>query len=166
MAATAASLVAELTAALAAAQSKGLNLKTCDHCDMKGAGGEVHCDCAAVIAKYGDLGCSCCGIEYGLPYIHILEFIDSWGGGEEGEEMARYEYSKVLLSKMPKPCDKCSQEYRVEHDYLWTQYKTWEKTYDKSKWWEMNYQYSNDWYYEGCAGGICRCCGRTPDSRY
>lgn len=141
MTAAASSLAVELMEGFAAAQSKGLNLKTCKHCGLKGAGGEVHCDCAELIAKYGDLGCSCCGIEYGLPYIHILEFIDSWGGGEEGEEMARYEYSKVLLSKMPKPCDKCSEAYVVEQDYLLTEYKTWEKTYNRRKWLEIQHEY-------------------------
>lgn len=164
MAASAATLAAELLAGFAEAQSKGLNLKTCDHCGMKGAGGEVHCDCAELIAKYGDLGCPCCSIEYGLPYIHILEFIDSWGGGEEGEDMAYYQYANVLLSKMPKPCDKCSDAYVVEQDYLWTQYKTWEKQYTNRLLKEMKYEYYND--YDVCTSGICRCCGRTSDSRY
>lgn len=37
----------------------------CEHCE-EGGFGEPDCDCAAIIARYGDLVCSGCEMEYFL----------------------------------------------------------------------------------------------------
>lgn len=159
--ATAAEIKAELEAGFTEAFHRGLNIKTCEHCGMEGAGGEVHCDCEELIERYGSIGCSCCGIEYGIPYLHILQYIDNWGGDDEAEDMAKSCYASDMLFKMPKPCEKCSDIYIQEHTYLWTEYETWLTSYNRRHWKEIQSEYS-DWDDDHCTSGICRCCGSTP----
>ena len=163
MTASAASLAAELMAEFAAAQSKGLNLKTCEHCGITCAGGEVHCDCTELITKYGTCGCASCAIDYGTPYMHILEYIDFWNEYGDGEETAKAFYAKDLLAKMPKPCEECSEAYKVEHKYLWDEYTIWLNSYNTRIWREIRSTYDDRWYDQRCSGGICSCCGRTRD---
>ena len=138
--------------AIASAWFPGYNSKVCEHCGTKGSSTEIFCDCEAMVARFGEVGCKCCGIYYGTMD-SVQEYITAWG-----EHETYYRYQNDMQYWMPTPCVACAPPYKLEHGAKLEAIKAWEL----DNMWRLDNYYDDYYGDEPCRsgrGGICPCCG-------
>ncbi len=131
----------------------GYNYKTCDHCGEKGSNTELFCFCELLIATFGEVGCTACGIWYG-HFQSYKEYMDIW----DAQDTYDY-YEAQLLYWMKPPCSCCAPSYREEFNANLTPFLEWKKN-NAQRFEERD----DDYYEEPCRSskGKCSCCGECP----
>lgn len=129
----------------------GYNYKTCEHCGEKGSNTELFCDCELLIATFGEIGCTVCGIWYG-HFQSYKEYMDVWGTNDTYDY-----YESKLLYWMKPPCSDCVPCYIDEFNAKLEPFLEWKQ---KNAW---QFEEIDD-YDEPCRSsrGMCPCCGDCP----
>ncbi len=163
------SLQAELQAAFDAKSPAAFRVTRCEHCGEAGAGGETHCDCTELIAKFGACGCATCGITYAIRE-SVMAYIDNCKeAGYDDPEFKAYMFYKAGLGRLAPYCGECSAVYSEYYGQMWEEWTSFQNSYEQRNFWKLvelgildepDYDYDN--YDEPCrsgSGGICPCCG-------
>lgn len=148
----------ELNAAFAVAGSLRHNVVECMNCRVKSVDGDFLCDCADILAAYGEYMCKSCETPYRL-LVGIHEYISEIAPDMQKDEAIHFAYDYYYLP--PEPCISCTDLYRKDWEIIDREYKNWLSEYLKKFPAEHEYE---DWASEQCCAkrGYCHCCGECP----